>query len=498
MKSLIVKKNKFKTNKKKLQTVKHKHKHTKTQKKHIGGASVSAIASADTDGNAIIFHEYLSKHKITYGDELDTELEKNVLNNTYIQRPEIPLMYSDHAPILYTVDTHQIIVWNIGQWGCLYYTEPEKTYNHKFNMNRRETFGEYIQRLKNIIDVLNTFVSTYPNAIFCLQEIPNMFINFNTDNKNITFNDPYKIKALFDKYIIEPVQTNTLHSQMLDVQTMFYTQLEDNFIYNKNIDKNSSNVLIMYGKYKQLTYNKPFFLNIYNKYEPLNTFIFSNNRADGFYMIKDATELIVFISVHMFYPFDDKNKNKNKNANIIMDIFKAIINIIDKIQKILQITVYMCGDFNISSKQHYINMESPNIFKKVEDLFLKKQIMIKPITSSMHGPTIANSSLKDNFGGITEETIDYINKFNITINKQTFTSKLSAHASIFKPTTPTPTTTLHRQPTINSMYLNESVQNPPFNSSSPYSQKHYSLAYRPQYHHPPYPPPLSSQFSQRV
>ena len=485
MKSLIVKKNKFKTNKKKLQTVKHKHKHTKTQKKHIGGASASAIASADTDGNPIIFYYYLSKHKITYGDELDTELEKNVLyadedNKLYtlqntqklpeelqypdkqqaIQEPQLqPLMFSDHAPILYTVDTvdtvdtQQIIVWNIGQWGCEKHFDnnaqnnaQNNTYNHKFNMIRRETFAEYKQRLINICGVLKQLVIKYPNAIFCLQEIPNIFIGFFlNDKKKVAFNDLNKKGvALFNNipgpvpdprvYIIfDDDKAQILYKQMLDVQTMFYTQLEDNFIYNKNIDKNSSNVLIMYGNNNtQLTYNEPFFLNIYNTYMPFNTLIFSNNRADGFYMIKYTKELIVFISVHMFYPFDDKNKYKN--ANIIMDIFKAIINIIKTKKTILQITVYMCGDFNISSTQHYINMGSANIFKKVKNLFLHNKIMITEINSSMHGPPKAKSSLKDNFGGITEETIDYINKFNITINKQTFTSKLSASAAIFKPT----------------------------------------------------------------
>ena len=344
-----------------------------------------------------------------------------------IQEPQLPpLMFSD---ILYTVDTQQIIVWNIGQWGCEKHFDKitkNKTYNHKFNMDRRETFAEYKQRLINICGVLNQLVIKYPNAIFCLQEIPNIFIGFfinEKDKDKVVFNDPYqKSVALFNNdpvpdpsvYIIfDEDKTQILYKQMLDVQTMFYTQLEDNFIYNKNIDKNSSNVLIMYGKHKQLIYNEPIFLNIYNIPENANEYIFSNNRADGFYMIKDTTELIVFISVHFLYPID--YKKMDKNATIIMHIFNAIINIIKKINTILQITVYMCGDFNTSSKQHNINMKSINIFKHVKYLFLQNKIMITEINSSMYSPENAKSSLKDNIGGITEETIDYINKITISI-----------------------------------------------------------------------------------
>jgi len=473
MKSLVVKQHKFKTNKKKLQTVKHKYKHTKTHKKHkthkthIGGASVSANASAssiasnsaESDFKYIIFYYYLSKHEITYGPDIDKLLNNvlytgNELQTLYqlhklptelqyqdkAQAPDNPLLiFSDHAPILYTVDEQEIIVWNIGQWGCEKHidkTTKAITYNHKFYMGRRETFAEYNQRLINIISVLNQFVKKYPNAIFCLQEIPNMFIDFNVNEKGMTIDNlSNKIDKLFNDDDNQPDRDNILYEQMSGVQTMFYEALQQ-FMYNKEIDKDSSNVLIMYGNDNEnkLQYN-PLFIYKTQKGQINRNF----NRADGFWYLDNYTHLIAFISVHFSYP--STYKKKQQNAAIIIDIFNAIIKIIRHIQQIntiSNITVYMCGDFNTSSEKHNANMRGQYIlFKRVIELFEENGLYIT-INSFMYSPPNAKSSLNDNNGGITTDTIDYINKFNVKINRgkentPTQTIRPSRALSFFKP-----------------------------------------------------------------
>ena len=366
-----------------------------------------------------IFETYLSTEPITEFKGSDDVL-------CDIKHTNNKLIYSDHAPILYTVDKHEIIVWNIGQWGCEKYSDNtgSTTYNHKYNMDRRETFGEYYKRLQNIISALNELVTKYPDAFFCLQEIPNMICDFNIFNNQTTFirhtNDKL-IAILGDKkmeinthnnIIINTNNTKIireLQTHITMAQTYFYTEIENTFNYNNTINKNSSDVLIIHSKQHNIITGI--------KYLQIDSRFLELNKADGFYYIPNAnnTELIAFISVHMKY-VDEKSKNTlyyDNNKNSIEKLFGEIIK---KIKSIKKITVYMCGDFNIPSEGQYHDNCMEELIKKISDIFVNNGIVITLTYSSICDNSTTGSALSDNKDTNNKYIIDYIIKINIDIS----------------------------------------------------------------------------------
>ena len=89
--------------------------------------------------------------------------------------------YSDHAPIVYEINPFvNIITWNVGNFGNEEYGNGQNiTYNHKFNLQRREKVDEYILRLMNIVSAMSDLINNNktqkgnPPFLFC-QELPQM------------------------------------------------------------------------------------------------------------------------------------------------------------------------------------------------------------------------------------------------------------------------------------------------------------------------------------
>ena len=174
----------------------NKTKHKKAVKTMKGGASASAshqsrksAASAVQPGVQPTEIDYPPYHPRT---PTPSVLRNGIhINDFYSSSPyNCITSYSDHAPIVYEINPFvKIITWNVGNFGNEEYGNGQNiTYNHKFNLQRREKVDEYILRLMNIVSAMSVLINnnktqkgnpsnpsnpSNPPFLFC-QELPQM------------------------------------------------------------------------------------------------------------------------------------------------------------------------------------------------------------------------------------------------------------------------------------------------------------------------------------
>ena len=168
----------------------NKTKHKKAVKTMKGGASASAshqsrksAASAEQPGvqpTEIYYPPYIPRTPTPTPSVLRNGIH---INDFYSSSPyNCITSYSDHAPIVYEINPFvKIITWNVGNFGNEEYGNGQNiTYNHKFNLQRREEVDEYILRLMNIVSAMSDLINNnktqkgnYPPFLFC-QELPQM------------------------------------------------------------------------------------------------------------------------------------------------------------------------------------------------------------------------------------------------------------------------------------------------------------------------------------
>ena len=377
--------------------------------------------------SATIFHKYFENAKPLIDDNNFHKNNLNILTQIPSQLYNNPLIFSDHAPIVYNINKDIIIIWNIGQWGCEKYSDGlNYIYNHKINMKRRENYYEYTARLENIINVLEALLKRYPTAYFCLQEVPTFFLNSDTPN-NLTLDyiikgASSKLNSMLDKHLQNNINIILLGKLMTDVLVMFYSKLKKHFTIHKFIDTTNSNSIIIYGK--QSHEIKP--LELYPAIREDNKF--RNYRAQGIYNIHD-TIMNAYISVHFLY------NNDEKNAEIITDIFKTILTklVNDNTHSVITTNVFLCGDFNRDYTFKYIDQKQSfyeNCTTSINKVLLNTDFAQFYISNIDINKTSGNStSYGDNMQTKNDYQIDYVLKITLSIQEQKSSYKQKLHSS---------------------------------------------------------------------
>jgi hypothetical protein len=175
-----------------MRTYKKLNKNTKHLKTMKGGASGYASArpssrpyrpsARPSDGQPGVQQTEIAYHSYVKGITVPSVVENGKpIHKFFSPSPyDCITSYSDHAPIVYEINPFvNIITWNVGNFGNEEYSGANMTYNHKFNLDRREEVDEYILRLMNIVSAMRELINVNKSAngklpfLFC-QELPQM------------------------------------------------------------------------------------------------------------------------------------------------------------------------------------------------------------------------------------------------------------------------------------------------------------------------------------
>jgi hypothetical protein len=183
---------------------KTKNARVKHLSKMRGGASASAASAASATSDKCF--DEMDSNLI----QLGVPIEKYLSDKPY----ESGLMYSDHAPIIYNFANApepiknpclSIITWNVCAWGNQLHIDDKgkKSYNHKFNMQAKETIKDYKLRLVKLVEAMADLLDNNPPKgnnhpfLFC-QELP--FISLSNQQIDIElreyFEETLKKKSL--------------------------------------------------------------------------------------------------------------------------------------------------------------------------------------------------------------------------------------------------------------------------------------------------------------